>query len=83
MDNFLEWFILHGMEVLGCGLGLIGVIILLSVEHDLKILQIELSSTNQNLNKLTYSLMNSLNDVRKLIHKHRPTRNNQDKKKDV
>lgn len=81
MDYFIEWLIIHGVELLNCILAGGSLFILWSMEHDIKILLMELTSTNKDLNKLTYSLMNSLNEVRKLIHKHRPLQQNQNREK--
>lgn len=72
MDDFIEWLIIHGIEILAVVVASMGVLLLLSIDHDFKIMLLELRSTNKNLDKLTNSLMSSLNDVRKLIHKHRP-----------
>jgi hypothetical protein len=71
MDYFIEWLIIHGTEILGVCIGVFCLLILLSVEHDLKILLIEISDSNKGVNKLINSLMGSLNDLRKLIHQHR------------
>lgn len=68
MDYFIEWLVDHGVETISVAIIVFCLMLLLSIEHDLKILLIEISDSNKGINKLVNSLMGSLNDLRKLIH---------------
>lgn len=69
--DFIEWLIDHGTEIIGVGVGVFCLILLLSIEHDLKILLIEMTDSNKGIQKLTNSLMGSLNELRKVLHRQK------------
>jgi hypothetical protein len=66
--DIVEWLLENVTQIIGVGVGIFCLLLLLSIEHDLKILLIELADSNKGINKLVNSLMGSLNDLRKLIH---------------
>ena len=68
MDDLIGWLLDNLTQIIGVGVGIVCLLLLLSIEHDLKILLIELADSNKGINKLVNSLMGSLNDLRKLIH---------------
>lgn len=74
MDYFIEWVVIHGAEIIGCIIGIYCLMILINVEHDLKILLLELTDSNKGIQKLTNSLMGSLNEIRKFLNHQRKER---------
>ena len=66
--EIIEFLVIKGSFLILCGLGIFIIHLLLTIEKDIVEMSKEISQTNKQMNKLIDSLMNSLNDVRKLVH---------------
>ena len=71
MDDFLTLIIRHFLELASAFEGIMVIIVLWNIEKDLQILIVRRSLVEEEIKKISISLLGSLNDVRKLVNKTR------------
>ena len=67
MDNFLEFVIIHLPVYVNAFEGAITVLILWNIEKDLEILIAKRSRVDDEVKKISITLMGSINEIRKLL----------------
>lgn len=67
MDNFLEFVIIHLPVYISAFEGAMTILILWNIERNLEILVIKRSRSEDDIKKITISLMGSINEIRKLL----------------
>lgn len=67
MDNFLEFVIIHVPTYVNAFEGALMLIILWSIEKDLQILISRRSHLEDEVKKISITLMGSMNDLRKIL----------------